>query len=307
MTINHDDKDSGGRSAVAGVSGEAWPAPMLIDAHAHLYDCYDRATYFDSTLANVRRAWHRRGVLERPDATTHTPACLLLAEPANIHAFRSLLKQGGLTGGRWRFAPCSDGLSLIARLDGRDELILIEGRQIKTRENLEVLSLCCRDEVPDGQATVQVIERVIEFGGLPVLPLGVGKWLGSRGRIIDELLNGPLSDKLCLGDNAGRLAMGPTPRHFVEARRRGVWVLPGSGALPFRSQAKRVGRYGLVLNSAVDRAAPATAIKRLIHAGGDPPNTFGRPDGLVDFLKLQLTMQVYNRLRGPDWYIPDTV
>jgi hypothetical protein len=268
---------------------------MLIDAHTHLYDCYNRTAYFDSTLANIRRAKEQLGVYGGTDPARHTPACLMLADPAGIYAFDSVLQQGELDGGRWRFTPRGDGVSLIAQHDGRDELILIAGRQIQSTERLEVLSLGCGKEIPDRRyKTEDVLERVIEQGGLAVLPLGVGKWWWSRGRVVDQILRGPVCGKFCLGDNAGRLAMGPTPRHFIEARKRGVWVLPGSGALPFRSQAARVGRYGLVLEDHIDLAAPAAGIKRAVLAGGEQPATYGRPDGLGNFLKLQIRMQVRN-------------
>jgi hypothetical protein len=278
------------------VNVEPWPAPMLIDAHTHLYDCFDYINYFDSTLANISRAKDQLALSHQIDTTAHTPACLLLAEPENHYAFKSVLELKELDSGRWKFIPCDDGLSLIAQLDGRDELILIEGRQIKTSENLEVLSLCSDKEIPDGHPTAWTLEKAIELGGLPVLPLGVGKWLGSRGRVIDDILRSPLADQLCLGDNAGRLAMGLTPRHFNDAQQRDIWILPGSGALPFKSQATRVGRYGLVLQGAVDRRSPAASIKHLIQAGGKQPVTFGRPDGPINFLKLQTAMQIRNRL-----------
>lgn len=272
-----------------------WPSPMLIDAHTHLYDCFDRVTYFDATLANIMRAKEQLGLYNGTDPDRHTPACLMLAEPAGMYAFGSVLQQGELDGGRWRFIPCGDGVSLIARCDGRDELVLIEGRQIQTSERLEVLSLGSDKEIPDRRyKTEDVLERVIDQGGLPVLPLGVGKWWWSRGRVIDRVLQSPLIEKLCLGDNAGRLAMGPTPRHFIEAHKRGVWVLPGSGALPFKSQTTRVGRYGLALEHRIDRAEPASSIMRAILAGGQQPEIYGHPDGIGNFLKLQISIQISN-------------
>lgn len=290
-------RGSDGHHAAEGVT-HTWPSPVLIDAHTHLYDCYPRSTYFDSTLANIRRAKARLGLYTGCDPALHTPACLLLAEPVGMHAFESVRDQGTIDGGRWRFNPCADGLSLIAQHDGLDELVLIAGRQIKTHEHLEVLSLCCDRDIPDGLTTVQTLELAMEAGGLTVLPLGAGKWLGSRGRIVDDLLRGPLGEKLCLGDNAGRLAVGPTPRQFTEANKRGIWVLPGSGALPFRSQATRGGRYGLVLPATIDRATPAADIVREVRSLTQQPTIYGRPDGLWGYLRLQTAMQVYNLING---------
>ncbi len=290
--------EGSGDTGVVGNTEGAWPAPMLIDAHTHLYDCFDRATYFDATLTTIRRAKAQHGLYLGPDTNKHTPACLMLAEPEGIHAFKSLRRQGELDGGRWRFIPRDDGLSLIAQCEGRDELILIEGRQFQATDRVEILSLCCDKLIPDYRYTTeQVLEQVIQAGGLAVIPIGVGKWWWARGRIIDRVLNDPLSEKICLGDNAGRLAMCPTPRHFIEAQRCGVWVLPGSGALPFRSQTTRVGRYGLILEKPIKRNTPAESIKQTILAGGKQPQVYGRPDGLGNFLKLQTRWQVCRFLK----------
>ncbi len=271
----------------------AWPAPMLIDAHTHLYDCFDRATYFDATLATIRRVKQHHGLYLGDDTSQHTPACLLLAEPAGVYAFESLKQQGELDGGRWQFVACDDGLSLIAQCEGVDELLIIEGRQLQASDRVEILSLCSGQEFDDYRfGTEALLQLIIGVGGLPVIPIGVGKWWWERGRIIDRVLDGPLAEQICLGDNAGRLAMCPHPRHFTEAHKRGVWVLPGSGTLPFSSQATRVGRFGLILDKPIDRHAPAESIKRAILAGGEQPPVYGHPDNLLSFLKLQSAWHV---------------
>jgi hypothetical protein len=271
------------------------PAFLLIDAHAHLYECFDPATYFDATVENFRRA---RRELAIDAEESHPPAFLLLAEPAGVRAFDMLLARGEVADGRWRFEACPDGLSLVARRDGRDELIFVRGRQAKTRERLEVLSLCCDDEPVDGLPTAVALEHAVAMGGLAVLPLGAGKWLGARGRIVDGLLRGPLAGTFFLGDNAGRLAWGPPPRQFGEANRAGTWVLPGSGVLPFRSQGKRVGRYGLAIRARLDRNSPAASIIEYLRSATEQPRTFGRPDGPLTYLRLQSAMQVYNVMRA---------
>lgn len=298
----HSDATSTGGKPVDSDAADTRPAPVLIDTHAHLYDCYDRAAYFDATLANIRDARRRLGIADANEDATHTPACLLLAEPGNLQLFQALLDRGEVDGGRWRFVPCGDGLSLIAQHRGRDELIFIKGRQIRTRERLEVLALCCDAMIPNDVTTVEALNRSLESDGLPVLPIGAGKWLGRRGRFVDELMDGPLGERFWLGDNAGRFAAGPTPRQFLQAQARGRWVLPGSGTVAFASQATRIGRYGILLDVALNRDAPAASIKQRFRAGGEQPVTFGRPDGLVNYLRCQTLMQLYNFLYGPDWY-----
>jgi hypothetical protein len=272
---------------------------VLVDAHVHLYDCFDRAVFFDSALRNIRHAAWALGL------SADTPCCLLFTEMSGDHAFESLIDQHELDGGRWRFQPANDGRSLIAALEGKDVLTVVAGRQVVARAGLEVLALCCNETFTDGLAVEQTIEKVIEAGGLPVLPYGVGKWSGARGRIVDDLLTSAPGSRLMLGDNAGRLAISGEPKQFADARRRGVRVLPGTDPLPFPSQAHRVGRYGMVLKGEIDRAMPAESIKRLIETADEQPRTFGRTDGLLHFLLLQTGMQFRKRLRKRNAGRPD--
>ncbi len=264
---------------------------MLVDAHVHLYDCFDRTAFFDATLNNFRQAAQALGLPK------DTPGYLMLTETAKDHAFESLIAQRELDGGRWRFNTTDKDRSLVAALGGRDVLTVIAGRQIVTREGLEVLALCCNEQFADGLPIEQTIEKVIEADALAVLPFGVGKWSGARGKIIDDLLNGPLASKLMLGDNAGRLAMAGEPKQFAQARQRGTWVLPGTDPLPFPGQATRVGRAGLVLDGNFNQDQHAATIKSTLETCNTQPKTFGRADGLLPFLKLQIGMQLRKRLR----------
>lgn len=264
---------------------------VLVDAHVHLYDCFDRGAFFDAALKNFRQASQTLGL------PIDTHGCLLLTETSRDHAFESLMSQHELDGGRWRFHPASEGRSLVAALDGKDVLTVIAGRQVVTREGLEVLALCCNEEFTDGRAVEHTIEKVIEVEGLPVLPYGVGKWSGARGLIVDKLLESALGSRLMLGDNAGRLAMSGEPKQFALARERGIWVLPGTDPLPFPSQAKGVGRYGMMLSGGTDATKPASSVKQLIETADQQPQTFGRTDGPIRFLLLQTAMQLRKRLR----------
>ncbi|MEZ6191199.1 MAG: hypothetical protein R3C45_07895 [Phycisphaerales bacterium] len=263
---------------------------VLVDSHVHLYDCFDRVTFFDSALNNLRHAAQALGL------PADTPGCLMFTEMSGDHAFESLIKQHKLPGG-WTFHPAAEGRSLVAAKDGRDVLTLIAGRQIVTRENIEVLALCCNEEFTDGRAVEHTIEKVIEVGGLPVLPYGVGKWSGARGVIVDDLLNSALGSRLMLGDNAGRLSLAGEPKQFALARERGVWVLPGTDPLPFPAQARGVGRYGMVLTGGIDPGKPAASAKQSIETANQQPRVFGRTDGPIRFLGLQSAMQLRKRLR----------
>ena len=81
-------------------------------------------------------------------------------------------------------------------------LYVIAGRQIITRERLEVLALCTAKEFADGEEVETVLDKVRRAGGLPVLPWGAGKWWGTRGRIVTELLRKGQGESLRCGPSA---------------------------------------------------------------------------------------------------------
>ncbi len=272
-------------------SGRQSGGSLLLDAHVHLYDCFDRSTFFDAASNNFQHA------AKSLDLPPDTPGCLMLTETAKDHAFESLIAQRELDDGRWRFNPAGDGRSLIVSRDGQDILTVIAGRQVVTKEGLEVLALCCNDIFADGLAIEQTIEKIIDADALPVLPFGVGKWSGKRGKVIDRLLNSPQTNPLMLGDNAGRLALAGEPKQFAIARQRNMWVLPGTDPLPLASQAARVASFGLLLDIVPDSQAPAASIKRCLLDTKIQPITYGKPTGPLDFLKCQTTMQIRKRLK----------
>ena len=264
---------------------------VLVDAHVHLYDCFDCVAFFDAAHANFQRASRSLGLPE------DTPGCLLLTETASDQAFEALIVQHELDGGRWRFHTVGEGCSLIAALDGKDVLTVAAGRQVVTQEGLEVLALCCSEPFTDGRSAEHTIEKIVKAEGLPVLPYGVGKWTGARGTLVSQLIQGPLGSRIYLGDNAGRFALGGEPKLFKQAHKLGIWVLPGTDPLPFADQAARAGSFGLWLPGSIDPERPADSIKQLILTADAQPPAFGRTDGLVPFFTKQLRMQLRKRLR----------
>ena len=170
-----------------------------------------------------------------------------------------------------------------------ERMVIVAGRQIVTRERLEVLALGKDLEIPDGLSMADTLEQVRESGALPVLPWGFGKWWGRRGSQVESVLQE--DRELFLGDSAGRLEGGIAPRLFRQAREIGIRLLPGTDPLPFSSHAGRAGSYGFRLPGAADEHRPATDLLRRIRQAGQP-RTFGRRAGLVRFLKDQTAMQL---------------
>ena len=263
---------------------------VLVDGHVHLHEVFDVATFLSNAAANFRE-WTRR--LGLPKAVH---GCLLLAESSGVDRYAELRR--GIPGGfgPWTVHPTDEDCSLIARTaDGEPSLALIAGRQIVTKERLEVLALGCSRHFDDGEPLNEIVASVLACDALCVVPWGFGKWTGRRGAVVRGLLDSVFADRIFLGDNGGRLGIGMRPSLFKVAEKRGVRILPGTDPLPFRFQVNKAGGYGFVLQGSFDERAPARCIKALLHTGAPQPRIFGRLENWLQFARYQVRMQLRKR------------
>ena len=170
-------------------------------------------------------------------------------------------------------------------------MLVIAGRQISTREGIEVLALAGDAGVLDGLPFGETLHRVRVSGALPVLPWGFGKWWGRRGQLVSGALACRGSSLLFLGDNAGRPTLGGESSLFRQARDHGVAVLPGSDPLPFPWHAGRAGSYGFVLEGGLDAEHPAFDLRRRLRELHESPRVFGRRVTLPGFLRDQTALR----------------
>lgn len=267
------------------------PAPLLIDAHVHFHACFHRDAFLDAALGNFARGAGELGI------SGPFTGCLMLAETAGERYFlRWQQREDGARFGAWDFEPTSDPAALIAhrRADG-ERLLLIAGRQVRTREGMEVLGLATLEEFPDGLPFADALARVRWSGALPVIPWGFGKWWFYRGALVEEVVCRAERPDLCLGDNAGRPQIGGWPRLFREAEARGIPVLPGSDPLPFPEQAGRAGSYGFLLAAGFDEQRPARSLRQALRSLTAPPRTYGRCRDLAGFCRDQLALRLGRR------------
>jgi len=271
---------------------------ILLDAHVHLHPCFAPARFFDAALANFRTVATRTG----PD--TKITGCLMFTESHGVNAFGHLQAHAAGAGtdseGRptnldsWDISATGEEISLFAtRMTANhvDRILLVAGRQLVTRERLEVLALGCAAELEDGMKLEHAIDATVTAGAVPVIPWGFGKWWGRRGAVLTDLLGSTEEPRFFLGDNSGRAALFPRPPLFGEAAVRGVFVLPGSDPLPFASQASRPGRCGLRLPVELDENRPGSSVLAALRALDDQPDVFGRYESLLGFVRSQVAMQ----------------
>jgi hypothetical protein len=268
---------------------------ILADGHVHLYACFDLPRLFDAAFSNFAAVAASRG---RNDDFS---GALLLTETGREHAFEDLFRSAAPADAAtarnaspgWHLVRTSEDISLLA-CRGSVRLLLVAGRQIVTREGLEVLAIGTDRRFDDGRPVEETIRRIRAVGALPVLPWGVGKWLGRRGRLVKRAVGGSegAATRPHLGDNSGRPVFWPRPRPFRIAERRGLKVLPGSDPLPLASEAARVGRFGFGLSGALSGERPAADLLRRLDEPGQPVFAYGELERPLRFLRNQIRIRL---------------
>jgi len=262
---------------------------LFIDTHVHIYDVYDLDSLFDSAVSNFARAARARGLADMP-----REGMLLLTETARDHAFDALAA-GERSPARWKVAVTQEPAVLRVYLDDQTQLWLVAGRQIATREDLEVLALGTTRRFPDREPIQVSLAASEESAALAALPWGFGKWWGARGQIIEGIMRAPRSQPLFLGDNGGRLSLSTRPRLLRVGEQAGLTVLPGTDPLPFRGQERRVGSFGMLLPDWEAGARPLEQLRQRLAAASPKPREFGKLTGPISFVKLQVAMQLRKR------------
>jgi len=255
-------------------------AGVDIDAHVHVYECFD-------PIALVRHA------SERARRRGNRPV-LALAESHGYAAYESI---AGGSFPRLDVRRSEDPESCVVSVGGHAEAVLLSGRQLVSTERLEVLALGLPPGhalagVPDGTREAErLLREALDAGAVGVLPWSVGKWLGRRGTLVEHLISRLAGHpRLFLGDIPARTWPWPRPRIFEGP----VGVLCGTDPLPLAGAERGVGRYVTVLDGEVDARAPWTSIRALLE-GVERPRCAGRRDGflrgVVDQVRVRTVMR----------------
>lgn len=208
---------------------------MVADTHLHAYSCFDMTVWFNSLITNLARGSKglMAGMLVRGAAGDRSFSELAaeLTKPAAAAGFD--LKTGE-TNGMLEFQSAARG-----------RLLLLAGYQVVSIERIEILSLCDGATAPfKSTCAADIIGESMDRGGVPVLSWAPGKWLGTRGRLIEMLLGKFTPGEICLGDSALRpLWLWPEPFIMRRARRAGFRVLAGSDPLPQSGAERDCGSY----------------------------------------------------------------
>ena len=259
---------------------------MPVDGHVHFHESWKVPAVLDAAAANFRVAnGDPRGFL----------GVILLAQSSGERIYEALRESAAV--GEWLLAPVAgEPETLIAR-KADSTIVVVCGRQVRADDGLEVLALGTCEEFPDGLPIEGALEAVGHAAALAVIPWGLGKLLGERGRRVGRLLAARRHPTLFVGDNGSRLHVAGLPRLIRDARSKGLHVLPGTDPFPIGRDYRRVGSFGFLAEEPRSANAPWGSLRAWLTGRTGSPEPFGRACSPARFLWIQAGIQVHNRLR----------
>ena len=217
------------------------PVMIIADTHVHLYPFADRHRFFPNAIQRMQ-----------DHAASGDTLVLMFTERFDCHAFNELARGEGPLPPGWTIRGLEDDCRLrLANAEGT-ELVLAAGHQMVSAERVEILGLMMRTKIADGLPAEQTIQRIRDAGGVPVLSWAPGKWLGTRGLILDRLLEQFGPEQIALGDTSLRPLGWREPFKMKAARGHGFRVLCGSDPLPIAGEESVVGTYASRIHASVD-------------------------------------------------------
>ena len=261
---------------------------ILVDAHVHIYDCFDIVRFLDYAIANFKHEAQNQKIKD-------FSAFLLLTESNGSIWFPRLQEYicSKKQIGSWSFLSTNEQITLRASHKQEGDLFIVAGRQIVTAERLEVLDLATDNDFPDEQPLINTVAAVKSAGAIPVIPWASGKWMGKRGQILRDFLQFHRNKDFFLGDNGGRPIFWPAPTLFASAKVKGIKILPGSDPLPLPSEVYRVGSFGFIINRETDGTVSAEQLKQILHSEDCSISSYGRLLSPYSFFSNQLRIRLY--------------
>lgn len=264
---------------------------LAIDSHVHVHDITDPQAWLDSVLLNFRKS------VEQSQEISSFHGALILTEP-KAHCTFSLLQRyisekALALANPWDLTTTAEPISLRATHKSGDTILLLSGQQIVTREKLEVLSLLALPDIADGLSLTETIAQIHRIGGLPVLPWGVGKWLGRRGAIVSNFLANSPERPLFLGDNGSRPSLWRSIPQFQLAQKAGIPILRGSDPLRCSFRRRGPGSFGNTFECRIDTQEPGRSLRDVLAQLQSSPPEFGNLENPWYFIQDQIALRTH--------------
>lgn len=255
---------------------------VFVDSHVHYYSGFDKTKLITSAIRNFESA-----ATQLRRATSPVGMLIFVENHGSREFSRFADEVQGDKADPWEIEATSEKSSLTVVRDGVRRLMLLEGRQIRTSESLELLAIDYSGDIPDGRPIRESLKLLYNAGAIGVVPWAFGKWWFGRGQLVNALIEEESPEHFFLGDNGGRPHLSPRPEQFQRAQKRGIRVLPGTDPLPLPGEETRIGSYGFVVHGPMDCDRPGESLKRLLHDPERTPVPYGRGSGWLPCLRRQ--------------------
>lgn len=246
-----------------------------IDTHCHYHPSITFAEFFSNITKNI------------PVSITETSKTLAicLVEMAGSNWF-SLLESEAATADFC--VERIDKNTLLVRSE-KQSISVFRAHQVNSLEKVEVIIVGHEYSVAEGLPLKEYFEKY-SAKYLVILPWGVGKWLGERGKLVSELIQQEFL--FALGDNGGRPSLWSFIPQFIKAKNQKMPILAGSDPLAVRSFVKRLAFYGSIFNGEFNQCHVwINEVKKL----NQSPQKFGHVCTVFTFIFDQLGLRLNKR------------
>ena len=262
---------------------------IVLDAHVHLYPCYHLDKALEALFMNLAQLG------------SNVAKVAFLAERFDCNYFEDLKNS--------RCPDLPDSIRVLPNTEKNllrlyyenqdDELLLFAGRQIVTRERIEVLAVNWNHPVPNDLSARDVIHQVGAEGGIPIVSWSPGKWMFERGKVVSQLLTEFPPDSFALGDTTLRPIGWNTPKLMKKGIASGFTLTAGSDPLPFEGEEKRLGSYGSLTRSAFDMNAPLDSIRDLLLTSSRNSQLVGKRNPPLEMAQRLLKNSASKKKKSP--------
>ncbi|MCK5005031.1 MAG: hypothetical protein KAS21_08080 [Candidatus Aminicenantes bacterium] len=261
---------------------------IFIDGHVHLYDNFDPDSFIEAIDRNFRK------FAEHDENGFSDSIRMIFLTEAKENDFFTRIADNSLTLKNIDVHSEKTGEegSILLMQNGSELFYIIRGRQIITKENIEILSVGPGPKIRDGLPAAEVLDQLREREELAILAWGVGKWLFGRGKLVKKIINTLDYPLLLIGDNSARPSIWLKPLIYRESEKLGIPIINGSDPLPLGGEAEKAGSYFFMLKGNFDPKKPLESIKKILRSDNKNIKFLGKRDSIFSFLKRQIKIQL---------------
>jgi hypothetical protein len=252
--------------------------PLVFDSHVHIYPEYPLEVFFNTAFSNLKALASRHSTAQ----SAPLMLALILTERFDCHFFKELsTNKIDLRSFGYQAKSLAEEGCLAITNKTNQTIYLYAGRQIVTKERLEILALTADVDIADGQSFSDVMKQVIAANAMPVLNWAPGKWMFKRWPIVKKIIEEVSPEKLLICDTTLRPSCYPEPCLMKEARKNGFKLIAGSDPLPLPGEEALVGSYGIYSEVSIDVERPVSSMHDILLNHAIKLQIVGKRGGVV--------------------------